>query len=317
MALANFDGRPWIAFDNQNAVLGDTGIFIARSSVAQPTSSADWDVYRVSPADLGSENLSLGVIGGRLALAFTEFVSVGNYELHYAYALTADPQQTADWANTIVGTFSDNHLSRKVDLLQWQGLPLVGQLGSFGAQVSQATTLSPIGPPSWAVFPLPNVAESGLGQGIQLVGEGGRLYVATLQGGSESPGQLVVSWTDSWPPGDLDWRAVQLFDSNDENYGGLSVIFAEGRPLLSWSSDHNPSALIAFPLIAAEDELTWNVQQWATTLPPLISSYDRGVQEATLRIIDGQLGLLHAARYNDEEFRYDLMYSRILPSPPG
>jgi hypothetical protein len=314
-ALTNHLGRPWLAFYNQEPGLGTQGVYIARAQTPQPLSADDWDVYLLQAGNLGSDKVVFEVIGGRLAVAYTEFVQVNEYVLHYLYAQVDDPTEAADWTDCVIDTFtSASDSADQLDIIEWQGLPLVARQGQEEGYLCQAMSLMPADSSAWTSYeiPLEGVVVN-RAQGLELNIDGGQLYVTSLEGNAEGDGRLLVSRPQAWPPGPLDWHATQIFDSFDEIFGGLSVLFDAGRPMIAWSSDREDYPVIGFPAVAAEEELTWNLSQWASTEPPVDAKYTRAVQEVSLRLIDGDLALLYAGRYSDGGTKIDLLYSQLKP----
>lgn len=315
LALANHLGRPWIAYYNQEPGLGTQGVYIARGKLAQPTSAAEWDTYLVRAGNLGSENMVLKVVGGRLALAYAEFVAVGDYPLHYLYALIDDPAEAGDWADCVVGDFdSASDSAEQLDVTEWQGLPLLARQGGAEGFLCQASSLAPADTADWTSYALPlEGGPVGRARGLELNIDAGQLYVTSIEGSAESDGRLMSMRPQAWPPGPADWHETHIFDSFDVSYGGLSVLFDQGRPLLAWSADDHDAPHTAFPVLAAEEELTWDLSQWPLIEPPLDPKYNRSVQEVSLRFVGGDLALLYVCRYNDGSNKYDLIYSQLTP----
>jgi len=315
LALANHMGRPWIAYYNQEPVLGTQGVYIARAQTPQPASAADWDTYLVQAGDLGSDKLVLEVIGGRLALAYTEFIGVGDYRLHYIYALADDPMEGPDWADCVVDTFDNgSDGAEQLDLIEWQDLPLIARQGDEEGALCQASSLTPADAAGWTSYQMPlESGPVGRAKGLELSDDNGMLYVLSLEGSAEGDGRMLSTRPQAWPPGPADWHETHIFDSFDVSYGGLSVLYDQSRPMIAWSQDNREYPRFAFPVFAAEEELTWNLAQWATVDPPVDAKYNRAVQEVSLRRIGGDLALLYVCRYSDGGNKYDLIYSQLKP----
>jgi hypothetical protein len=312
MSLLTFGGRPWIAYDNKNETFGTEGVYIARGKVAAPAAPTDWDVYPLELNPVRGGNIALEEIGGRLAVVFSSEFDAAHH-LRYGFALNDDPQSAADWAVADIVAHPTGDLQEHFATIEFQGLPLVAYQGHDGLSVAQAISLTPGGSGDWTSYELPLSGRiASRAEGVDLVYQGSTVIVASIEGGAESPGQLIISRTDNWPPGPTDWQELQLFDSDAIMHGGISLVHRGPKPYLAWSGEDTEGLRISAPAVLSDDIL-WNEYQWVEHDVVPAGDYNESIYNVRLvRTGNGDLAALYTMELYDGEYKYDLICSQVV-----
>jgi len=315
MELTIFDGRPWIAYSNYSPVYGTLGVKLARGKVSAPRSMDDWDVYNIYDCSLYGGEIAMEVIGGRLAMLFNEDLGGGETQLHYAYPTVDDPQSANDWVISSFGEFTGVNRPKYFDIADRGGFPVAVYQNIGGIALFEGSTVEPAGPQDWTEYPVNRWWDPGNASGVDLSFHDGQAYIAYCEGGFESPGQTVMTYTLNWPPAAEDWFHSSIADFNDEEVKGASLQFHNGRPWVSWSHSGDSTPTVASHVYRNGNNRdgNWGAGLWLYQPLFLQMSYTESRNETTLIQIGGSLGLLYVVNNASSENPWELRYAKLLP----
>ncbi len=148
LALVNIGGLPYIAY-GRNDPEPDTQkrLWLARGLSATPAGTADWVLHKVDPAKNTGNDISMAVLGGRPALAYS--FADGPLGMRFAWADSATPASTADWNIMTVETGKRGLPSLAVV----NNVPMfcyVANSPNGGLTLAQASSATPAGDGDWS-----------------------------------------------------------------------------------------------------------------------------------------------------------------------
>ncbi|MEO7994713.1 MAG: hypothetical protein ABI743_09980, partial [bacterium] len=213
-------GTAWVTYHGAPAIVHrgwyDGSVMLARSTVAEPSDSGEWQTTVVWQGSLGpfdannfAANCGLAVDDDRLVAAFTDLTTK---DLTIASALTADPLGPQSWQSYVIAPVSDpsNQVVGDLDLKVIDGrliLPYHVDLNPVafdargGLRAARALIPHPTSAAGWAIGEV-DTAEPGREGGHlpSITAYNNRLWVAYLANGPSgwTLGLWVASSDNSW-----------------------------------------------------------------------------------------------------------------------
>jgi len=232
-SLAVLDGKPVISyFDNYNGNLK-----FARALLSEPQAGADWDIHVIDQEGWVGEHSSVAVQDGLPVVSYFDYT---NTRLRFARALTATPDQAADWQ---IHTIDDvDYTGRFTSTAIVDGRPAVSYYDDDKTCLKYARSLLtvPSAATDWRVYIVDNAGDDGLYSSlVDLDGKPAISYYDWSAKNIKFARALVAD-----PTAPAQWLITKLDqDGTLCQYPSLALL--DGKPLISYYGNTDLRCVIA------------------------------------------------------------------------
>jgi len=308
MSLINYGGVPWIAYSNDT-----DGLMIARASSANPPGMGGWATHSIDTRKVNGEQVVLKNIGGRLAVLYQVFDAGDlSYTVYYAFAKVELPTVPADWDITEMAVLDYN--PRYFDLDELSGLPIAASQGESNPIYYRCDSLAPTSSGNWSLYEMPvnlNYSE----RGVDLAVHDGVPHFAMVYGGFEQLGAAVHLYPLADEPGsETDWLGELITEFNDQGIFGVSLLFVDGQPWISWSDPDFGTPTLAVPYNQGPPWFSGGFHLFQPVLDP---GTTRTRNETKLLLIDGEPALAYQGEVENDGVHRELKVAYLAPKPGG